>query len=299
MRVTVAICTYNRADLLDRSVPAVCRQCDGVADVTVLVVDNASTDATQDVLRRLREAHRFDVVAEPTPGLSQARNTALTYASDGFTFFLDDDAVVQPGWLAAMTEATTTGATMLAGRVTLSFAEAQEPRWLRRSARAQALLSALDLGPRPRALADIETPVGANLGVDTAAAVAAGGFASSLGRVQGSLASMEEVDLMLRLRAEHGVDTARWVPASEVHHLVPIQRATRSFLLRRAYWQGRSTEVVTRARGAGTSPPLRKSAAAVRHAVRGLAHPSSALDHALDAAFELGRARQSAAHMGA
>ena len=96
--LTVAICTRDRPQRLERLLrslhdlpPSEFRQ------VTVLVVDNASSD---DSTRRAVEgfpAVRY--VLEPKGGLDFARNAALRNAEGDLLAFLDDDVVVDRGWL--------------------------------------------------------------------------------------------------------------------------------------------------------------------------------------------------------
>ena len=70
----------------------------------ILVVDNAPRDGrtravTQEIAFEL-PAVRY--LLEPVPGLDFARNRALAAATQEVVAFLDDDAVAQPGWAAAM-----------------------------------------------------------------------------------------------------------------------------------------------------------------------------------------------------
>jgi glycosyltransferase involved in cell wall biosynthesis len=97
-RVTVAICTRERPDDLDRTLTAVRAQRGITCDV--LVIDNdPATDATRNVVRR-HTGVRY--VAEPRRGLNFARNRALAEASSHLVAFTDDDASPEPGWLAAL-----------------------------------------------------------------------------------------------------------------------------------------------------------------------------------------------------
>jgi len=94
-RATVAICTHERPDDLDRALGASTRLRHDRYDV--LVVDNAPrTDRT----KRVAERHRgVRYVCEPTPGLNVARNRALREAAGDIVAFTDDDAVPEPEWL--------------------------------------------------------------------------------------------------------------------------------------------------------------------------------------------------------
>ena len=104
--VTIAVCTRERVDDLEaclRSILAMLDAASGDHDVDVLVVDNApATAATKELvssLPRVRYAH------EPRPGLDFARNCALAEARGEYVAYVDDDAVLDPSWLAGLAEA--------------------------------------------------------------------------------------------------------------------------------------------------------------------------------------------------
>lgn len=102
--VTVAVCTRNRPDDLERcldSIAAAVEAFAGTADV--LVVDNAPPDdATEQVVRR-RQGVRY--LREPVAGLDVARNRALARARGEWLVFVDDDVRVDEGWLAGLASA--------------------------------------------------------------------------------------------------------------------------------------------------------------------------------------------------
>jgi GT2 family glycosyltransferase len=103
--LTIAICTKDRPEWLQRclsSVRALLRS-DEVSDVEVLVVDNASSSERP---RKVAEAMKdIRYVAEPRPGLDFARNRALHASTSDWIAFLDDDVVVDRGWLNGLVEA--------------------------------------------------------------------------------------------------------------------------------------------------------------------------------------------------
>jgi GT2 family glycosyltransferase len=73
----------------------------------VIVVDNAPrTAATEEVVRRLMAgAVPVTYLREPRPGASAARNRGLRSACGELVAFADDDVLVDPHWLAAISEA--------------------------------------------------------------------------------------------------------------------------------------------------------------------------------------------------
>lgn len=102
MHISVAICTYNRATLLGATLSRL-GEIAQPEDATweVVVVDNASTDHTQTVLRTFHDRLPLRVVEEPNGGLSHARNRALDHVQGDYVLWTDDDVQVDRNWLAS------------------------------------------------------------------------------------------------------------------------------------------------------------------------------------------------------
>lgn len=91
---TVAICTRDRPDDLQRCLEGISRLRPG--DHEVLVIDNAPSDD-----RSMEVAKRFPVryVREDRPGLDHARNRAVAEARGEVIAYIDDDATPDRDWL--------------------------------------------------------------------------------------------------------------------------------------------------------------------------------------------------------
>lgn len=97
--LTAAICTRNRPDELRRALASLAAQDTPMSEI--LVIDNVPEDGrTREMVERDFPAVRY--LEEPMPGLDFARNRALSVASGDVVAFLDDDAVAEPGWAAAL-----------------------------------------------------------------------------------------------------------------------------------------------------------------------------------------------------
>jgi glycosyltransferase involved in cell wall biosynthesis len=97
-KCSIIIPTYNRAHCIARAVESVRAQ--GVRDLEVLIGDDASTDGTVDLARRVFP----DLLAarlERNSGAAAARNAALRVARGEFLAFLDSDDEWLPGKLGA------------------------------------------------------------------------------------------------------------------------------------------------------------------------------------------------------
>ncbi|MBA2564269.1 MAG: glycosyltransferase [Gemmatimonadetes bacterium] len=97
--LTAAVCTRSRPREPRRVLSSLVAQEPAVAEI--LVVDNAPGDgSTARLLRDEFPGVRY--VAEPVPGLDNARNRGLAAATQPVVAFIDDDAVADRGWGAAV-----------------------------------------------------------------------------------------------------------------------------------------------------------------------------------------------------
>lgn len=97
--VTVAVCTRDRPADLAVCLEALTRL--RYPRLDLLVVDNApTTDEAERLVRCRHGGIRY--VQEPRPGLDWARNRAIAESRGEVVAYTDDDAVVDPGWVAAL-----------------------------------------------------------------------------------------------------------------------------------------------------------------------------------------------------
>lgn len=121
-RISVCVCTYNRANHLRETLDAVLAAIPpGDDDIEILVVDNASSDETPEVIQAAaRRDRRIRHLFEPYPGVGRARNTAFRLSRGSIVVSIDDDVRPQPGWLEALTRPIEMGAAeAVAGRIVL------------------------------------------------------------------------------------------------------------------------------------------------------------------------------------
>src|SRR5438093_1564287 len=106
MRVTIALCTWNRCTLLRQALEQMTRLVipPGVS-WELLVVNNRCTDDTDQVIAGYSGRLPLRRVYEPQPGLSHARNAAVREARGDYILWTDDDALVEEGWVEAYVEA--------------------------------------------------------------------------------------------------------------------------------------------------------------------------------------------------
>jgi len=236
MFATVSIQTYNRAETLATTLESLrALRCPKGVDYEILVVDNNSSDYTPEVIRRYATilAPRLRSVSEPRQGLSRARNRGLREARGEIVCFIDDDVKVDPGWLEAVSSAFTKhSATVVGGRSYLIYPTFR-PEWLPPT--KEFLLSRLDHGDEVLVNTNKQL-FGLNLSVLRQAALEVRGFNAQFGRNRRSLASGEEADFLARIKRTGAVVV--YEPEAVVGHMVPFERITKTWLLRRSYVGG-------------------------------------------------------------
>jgi GT2 family glycosyltransferase len=105
---SIVVATHNRASTLSRLLDSLVGQAAGVP-FEVIVVDDASTDATADLLRRASAESPLDLRVlrlDANRGPATARNLGWRTARAELICFTDDDCVPHPGWVAALVGAS-------------------------------------------------------------------------------------------------------------------------------------------------------------------------------------------------
>lgn len=253
--VSVVVCTLDRAASLDRLLWSLASQTAPAGNFEVsfevVVVNNRPGDGAQAVASAYAaRLPGLRLVDEPVLGLSTARNRGVSASSGELVAFIDDDAEAGEGWLAAIADRFSDPAVAaLGGRIDLVFPTGW-PSWL--PTRLAGHYAGLDLGPEPFLLQAPRVPYGTNMVVRRGVLDEIGGFLTSLGRRGRSLISNEEVELFGRVRAS---GAAIWYdPAVQVLHHVELERATRRYLVRRAFAQGRSMALQEEHQETGRTP---------------------------------------------
>jgi glycosyltransferase involved in cell wall biosynthesis len=235
--ITIAICTYNRSDALERCLDALAAQTCAATRFEVLVVDNASTDDTPTVVRRF--AHKFSMfkyAQEPVQGLARARNRALSQCQSEILGFTDDDAIPNPDWVATILE-TFRGLpesyAAIGGEIEPIW-ERERPQWLD-DKMLRTLGARLGWDTNERELEPDEWICEVNCAYRTKALSRYGGFPENLGR-KGDLLLSGENYVNEHMRQ----DGCRFYfnPAVLVRHCIPKARTTQTWFKRRYLWQG-------------------------------------------------------------
>jgi glycosyltransferase involved in cell wall biosynthesis len=97
--VSIIIPTYNRAQLLLEALESAKSQT--YRPIEVIVVDDGSTDNTQEIVSRFKEVNsseifRVSYLRQQNKGPSAARNHGLSHSSGEYLQFLDSDDLIHP-----------------------------------------------------------------------------------------------------------------------------------------------------------------------------------------------------------
>ncbi len=243
-KVTVAVCTWNRAQLLDRTLDQMrTLQIPSDVDWELLVVNNNCTDQTDTVIEKYEGDLPIRRLFEARPGHSHARNRALAEMHGDLLLWTDDDVLVDPKWLAAYDEAAQKWphAAYFGGPVEPLF-ESEPPSWIMENLDLlHGPLALIDLGATCRHMLEKEYPFGANMAFRRSL-IEEMRFDTSLGRVGNVLVSGDDLEFVSRLKRREM--PGLWIPSALVHHHVPTRRMTESYVWDWCVGAG-ITEVIT------------------------------------------------------
>ena len=243
--VSVVIATHNRAAYLLKSIESIEIQKPVESSYELLVVDNASTDNTKDVvLLKAKTMANLRYIYEENLGLNHARNRGLKEAAFSYIAYLDDDAVAHPGWLNAIVRVITSvspSPVVMGGKV-LPIWESGKPEWL--SEKMQKALSIVDYGENAHFLTGTEFLVGANMVFHGETLKIIGGFHSDLGRKGSRLTSNEEIMVVNQIKKSGHIPY--YDPRIAVGHHIPAARLTKDWFRKRYFSQGYSDAIMWR-----------------------------------------------------
>ena len=216
------------------------------------MVDSASAPAEAAAVARLAAKSGVRLLRTDEPGLSRARNLGLAEAGGSWVAFLDDDAVPEPGWAAALLNRIAVlpeRAAALGGRILPAWEEPL-PGWWPPSLRG--VLTIIEWEGFGEVGVDLPAGIdiyGANMAFAAPPLREIGGFEETLGRVGNRLLSGEEVEVVDNLRARGY--RAFYEGAAAVRHSIQRERLRPGWLLSRLLWQGATDALRDRAGGNG------------------------------------------------
>jgi len=243
-KVDVAVCTWNRPKLLADTLKSFSGLVVGDSiQLRVIIVDNNSTDTTQDVIRsfcdsEFAKTHTVIALTETQQGHTFSRNCAVSAAESDLMIWTDDDVNVEPDWVKKYVDAANSNAevTFFGGVINPRF-ETEMPSWIFENWEALKGCFALREFSGDLELDESRLPYGANFAIRTAIQKQFR-FDHELGRRGDDVLGEDELDLFRRLLvAGH---RGHWVPGAALWHIIPDERVTEKYVFDYFVGQGRA-----------------------------------------------------------
>lgn len=221
--VSVVVVTFNRAGMLRGALESLLPlETGGTFTYEIVVVDNASTDTTPQVVQEIARQGTVLVryVREARPGAAAARNRGISEAAADWIAFFDDDQLADRFWLKELLGATvSTGARFVGGPYHHVMPEGAPPHLIR--------AFTAYVGRIPSELGPSQCNMGSgNMLVHRSVFHDVGTFD------EGQTEAGEDADLLCRVR-KAGIAT--WFnPKAIINHLMPLERLSDLERLRRS-----------------------------------------------------------------
>ena len=202
--LTIAICTFNRADYLRDTLRDLSIQEADPTRFEILVINNNSTDHTAEICDEFAENNRdlqFKAVNESNQGLSHARNRAVKEAAGQYLLFIDDDVALEIDFIEIALEQIDDHPDIkcAGGRIFVRFDGADsQPRWIPRE--LMPMFGLHDLGNRSIPYPSNNFPRGGNMMIHRSVFENVGMFDTDLGRIGKELYGSEEKAFFDRAR---------------------------------------------------------------------------------------------------
>ncbi len=274
--VTLAVLTFRRPDDLGDVLPLLVEQAAAQADayeVGVLVVDNDPAGGAREQVEALARTSVVPVryAHEPVPGISAARNRALTEAGTRLLVFIDDDERPSEHWLSSLlARRQADEPAAVVGSVVSTYA-VEPDAWVRAggffSRRRLPSGTRVDVAATNNLLLDLDVVRRLGLRFDLAFGLGGG----------------EDMLFSRQLRARGGQIV--WCDEAVVTDVVPAERVSRRFVLVRAMSYGNTWSLTSVAAASARSRPVVRARLVVQGAARVVLGAGRAL---------LGTARRSA-----
>ena len=235
MELSIIICTYNRAELLDLCLLSLLSMEGEKKEIEIIVVDNSSIDSTIEVCKKYKEVlPNFKYIYEGRIGLSSARNKGAEESQGKWLAYIDDDVKVHPNFLLRALWVTNNFDFDCFGGMCLGWFKYGKPKWLRENT--------FDKVSPVKKVGLIDTPIisGMNFFIRKAMLDEFGGFKPYLGMNGGKIAYGEETEiqvLLLKSRYKLGFD-----PELQVDHIVMKHKLRFSWHIKKEFTQGRDNQ---------------------------------------------------------
>lgn len=243
--ISVIIPTRNRANLLAQALESILKQDLARYEFEVLVIDNGSTDDTQNVIDLYKvELTNLVGIYAPEPGLHTGRHAGMKAVKGDILVFADDDIEALPTWLSSIRAAFQDPQVAMVGGNNYPLFMQTPPDWLKRmwhrptfrGYKSIPSLSVIEFTRSPRHMSPYNV-WGCNFAIRKEVLLQAGGFHPD---------GMPKE--LIRFRGDGETHVSRYVaesglkcvfhPGASVYHKVTPERMTFAYFRQRGFNQG-------------------------------------------------------------
>lgn len=238
--ISVILATRNRASILRDTLESFRALDPPGCGWELIVGDNGSTDATQDLLSEMENCLPLTHFVEQTPGKNRCLNRAIDLAQGSLFLFTDDDVIADRRWLQEMeaVAARWPQHSIFGGKITARFPPGT-PSWLPKVNWVGVFAT---YSPAPGEGVVSVAPNGPNLMVRRSA-LGATRYDESIGPAGANYAMGSETELMNRLASEGHAFV--YAPHAIVEHVIRPEQVTHRWLRGRARRHGRGVARLT------------------------------------------------------
>jgi glycosyltransferase involved in cell wall biosynthesis len=234
--MTVLIATHNGADTLGRTLQRLTEIEAPPGGWKLVVVNNASTDGTKDIILGHRATLPLEYLEEQRLGKSYALNRGMDHAEGDLLVCSDDDVLPARDWLVQWRSGADRhpDASLFGGTIEPLY-EAPPPSWLAKTVWAGMFFAQTNPNLPEGEIADTVI-FGPNMGLRTVLVENGARFAESFGPVARSGLMGDEIEFTARLLREG--HKMCFLPRAKVQHIVQKGQLTWRWMLKRCYRHG-------------------------------------------------------------
>ncbi len=215
MFISIIICTYNRADILEKCLASLLTQTTASSEFEVLVIDNNSKDHTAEVAKAYApKFENYKLIKELNQGLSYARNTGFKVALTDWIVYLDDDAKARPTFVENIIKIAKENTFSSFGGIDIPYYPELKPYWFK----DKYIQSRLPYDKTTQ-IKKHEFITGFAMIIHKRLFKKYGSFSVNLGMNGNKIAYGEETEFQVRLHANN--EPIGYVPSIVVDHLAP------------------------------------------------------------------------------
>lgn len=233
MKVSIVICTYNRAELVRECLESLVQQTMAHEHFEVIIVDNNSPDHTAEVAKTFVDQYpNFRYVKEENVGLSHARNRGWKEAKCQWVAYVDDDALAAENFVARIYWFLEHHDYRMFGGHWGPWYKYGQPYWMKDKYCSKKILA-----DRIITIPHRYTASGGVMVIEKTLLEQYNGFDTALGMAGDKVGYSEETDFQNRIRKD-GIEVG-YDPDLIIHHLVAKYKLNVDWYFKSAFALGR------------------------------------------------------------